>query len=206
MTRFRRSLWIPAALAVLVIAAPLAGCALGSAPEETVFRLEAPAVEPPVPPNGQVEVLTPRVAGSLAGAVGLAVAYEGEVVRVDEIAGGRWEDPPAEVLETALRDAFLPILEDVTDSGPRWRLSWSLDRLEAVVPPEGTEPAEVRAALTWTLRRDRARDDHAAGAIRESLPVTAGAPLPEVVLTFNKVVRRALGRLVAEVSAATRGP
>ncbi|MBB4265214.1 ABC-type transport auxiliary lipoprotein family protein [Roseospira visakhapatnamensis] len=183
----------------------VAGCALQATPEEVVYRLEATPSRPATPPHGQVEVLTPRVAGSLAGSLGLRVVYLGEVIRVDEASGGRWEDPPAETMERVLRTAFLPRPEADTE-GPRWRLQWSLDQVEAVVPAGAADPVEARVLLTWTLRRDRDREDHAAGVVLEQAPVPAGAAPADLVLAFNQAVTRALERLVMAVAQATRTP
>jgi len=188
-----------------LLAIAIVGCAPGTAPEETVYRLEATPDPSADPPRGSVEVQSPRVAGALAGSLGLRVVYQGAVIRVDEVPGGRWEDPPAEAMERTLRSVFLP-RPDAAPDGPRWRLSWSVDRVEAVVPAGAVDPTETRVVLTWSLRRDRDREDRAAGSVREQATVPADAALPDLVLAFNQAVTRALARLVAEVTTATRAP
>ncbi len=198
--------WRPAlAFGAALLAVAMAGCAPRAAPEEIVYRLAATPESPAEPPRGTVEVLSPRVAGSLAGSLGLRLVYQGEVVRVDEVPGGRWEDPPAETMEQILRSVFLPDAEPGTD-GPRWRLSWSVDQVEALVPAGAVDPVETRVALTWSLRRDRDREDIAAGTVREQAPVPADPALSDLVLAFNQAVAGALTRLVAAVTTATRAP
>lgn len=192
-------------LGVALLAVAMTGCAPRAAPEEIVYRLAAPPAPPADPPRGPVQVLSPRVAGSLAGSLGLRLVYQGEVIRVDEVPGGRWEDPPAETMERTLRSAFPPVSDTGAD-GPRWRLSWSVDQVEALVPAGAVDPVETRVALTWSLRRDRDREDIAAGTVRERAPVPADPTLPDLVLAFNQAVTGALTRLVAAVTTATRAP
>jgi len=190
-----------AMLTVLGVA-PVVGCMPRPTPEEIVFRLQPDPIRPPLPAS--LEVLAPVVAGSLAGSLGLLVVTEGTVTRVDEVPGGRWEDPPAEVLQRTLRAAALPEgMARPSTASPIWRLSWSLERMEAVRPDDVATPTEVRVALTWTLRARGDLEDRAGGPIRVSTPIPSDATLTALVLAFSEATTEALTRLLAAVSEAT---
>jgi ABC-type uncharacterized transport system auxiliary subunit len=188
-----------AALAAALLAA--AGCALGSAPRDAFYRLEAPAppalAQPALPGLLSVDRLR---ADAITSERLLLYRAAGDPTEVRRYAYHQWVDPPPLMLQVALANALrlAGVAGTVVTSDERLRPDYELGGRILELERRLDDPPRVALELELSLTRRSDRALLLQRVYREERPAESG--VPDAVRAFDQALGALLRRLVADLA------